>query len=98
MEKEKLQEKIDRLKEDSLKVRGKSKELFEMDKLSGMLKNEYKNKVNQYDNMYDSVETMKQLSSKPETTINLLEQQVEILTVQIKWELDWTKRAISSLN
>ena len=36
--------------------------------------------------------------SKEETVENLTNQQIEALSVRIKWELDWLKRVASSIN
>ncbi len=80
------------------KIHERARIIFEQEGVPSMLKNEYKNKVSQYDGMYDSVETMKQMSSKEETIDNLINQQIEILNVRISWELDWAKRAASKLN
>jgi len=40
---------------------------------------------------------MKGLTSKEDTLENLINQQIEILNVRIKWELDWAKRVIERL-
>ena len=79
-------------------VHEKSVEIIDSHKISSMLMNEYNNKVNQYDDMYKSLETMKALTSKEETIDNLINQQIEALSVRIKWELDWLKRVASSIN
>jgi hypothetical protein len=79
-------------------VHEKSVEIIDNHKISSMLMNEYNNKVNQYDDMYKSLETMKALASKEETIDNLINQQIEALSVRIKWELDWLKRVASSIN
>ncbi|SEK58656.1 hypothetical protein SAMN02910377_01245 [Pseudobutyrivibrio ruminis] len=89
--------KLEELHSKMVQVHDKAQSLFEMDNVPSMLKNEYRNKVSQYDNMYDSIETMKGLTSKEDTLENLINQQIEILNVRIKWELDWTKRVIERL-
>lgn len=82
------------LYEKMQKVHGKALEIFNLNKASSMLKNEFRNKVSQYDSMYDSIESMKAITDKAETMENLINQQLEILNVRIKWELDWAKRAL----
>ena len=79
-------------------VHEKARQVFDKPGLSSMLKNEYKNKTAQYSSMYDSIETMKSISDKEETIANLINQQIEILNVRIKWELDWATRAINALD
>lgn len=89
--------KLEELNTKKEMVHEKAKSLFEMENVPSMLKNEYRNKVSQYDNMYDSIENMKQLSTKEDTIENLINQQIEVLNVRIKWELDWAKRAITKI-
>ena len=74
-------------------VHDKAQGMFDIGTVPSMLKNEFNNKVSQYDNMYDSIETMKAMTDNQETIDNLIGQQIEVLTVRIKWELDWATRA-----
>ena len=90
--------KLEELYKKMIQVHEKSVEIIDNHKISSMLMNEYNNKVNQYDDMYKSLETMKALTSKEETIDNLINQQIEALSVRIKWELDWLKRVASSIN
>lgn len=90
--------KLEELYKKMIKVHEKAVEIIDNHKISSMLMNEYNNKVNQYDDMYKSLETMKSLTSKDETVENLINQQIEALNVRIKWELDWLKRVASSIN
>lgn len=90
--------KIEELYKKMAQVHEKAVEIIDNHKISSMLMNEYNNKVNQYDDMYKSLETMKALTSKEETIDNLINQQIEALSVRIKWELDWLKRVASSIN
>lgn len=79
------------------KVHDKAEIIYNQDGVPSMLKNEYQNRVSQYNDMYENCESMKLMTSKQETIDNLLNQQTEILTVRIKWELDWIKRVIEQL-
>lgn len=90
--------KLEELYKKMTQVHEKSVEIIGSHKISSMLMNEYNNKVNQYDDMYKSLETMKDITSKEETVENLTNQQIEALSVRIKWELDWLKRVASSIN
>lgn len=90
--------KLEELYKKMAQVHEKSVEIIDSHKISSLLMNEYNNKVNQYDDMYKSLETMKALTSKEETIDNLINQQIEALSVRIKWELDWLKRVASSIN
>lgn len=89
--------KLEDLYNKMTKVHAKANQIFDAGSFPATLKNEYKNKVSQYDSMYESVETMKALSTKPEAKENLVEQQIEILNTRIKWELDWMNRTIKSI-
>ncbi len=89
--------KLNELLENMNKVHERAKSLFEKDEVPTMLKNEYKNKVSQYDGMYESIETMKSMTTSSETIENLYNQQIEILNVRIKWEMDWINRTINIL-
>ena len=85
--------KLKELCEKMQMVHDKAQGLFDIGNVPSMLKNEYNNKVSQYENMYDSIETMKAMTDNQETIDNLIGQQIEVLTVRIKWELDWATRA-----
>lgn len=85
--------KLKELLEKKQMVHDKANGLFDIGTVPSMLKNEFNNKVSQYDNMYDSIETMKAMTDNQETIDNLIGQQIEVLTVRIKWELDWATRA-----
>lgn len=89
-------EELEALYNKMKKVHEKAQEIFKQGNLSSMIKNEYKNKVSQYDSMYQSLEDMKALSDKEDTVESLITQQAEVLNVRIKWQLDWAKRAITS--
>ena len=89
--------KLKELYEKMLLVHNKSQGLFDLGTVPSMLKNEFNNKVSQYDNMYDSIETMKAMTDNQETIDNLINQQIEVLTVRIKWELDWATRAAARI-
>ncbi len=88
--------KLNDLYNKMMQVHEKATDVFNNESTPSMLKNEFNNKVSQYDGMYDSVVTMKEMSSKPETIDNLTSQQIEILNVRIKWELDWMSRTIKT--
>lgn len=77
-----------------LQVHSKVETIYEQGTISSMYRNEYNNKVSQYDGMYQSIEDMKAITDKEDTIASLINQQIEILNVRIKWELDWAKRAI----
>ena len=53
--------------------------LFKTAKIPSMLMNEYKNKVEQYENMFDTCETMKKMVDTDEARQQLVVQQKEIL-------------------
>lgn len=89
--------KLKELYEKMLLVHNKSQGLFDLGTVPSMLKNEFNNKVSQYDNMYDSIETMKAMTDNQDTIDNLINQQIEVLTVRIKWELDWATRAAARI-
>ena len=93
MNEEKLKELYDKM----IQVHEKAESIYGQEGVPSMLKNEYRNKVSQYNDMYDNCESMKLMTSKQETIDNLLNQQAEILNVRIKWELDWAKRVIERL-
>ncbi len=88
---------LEKLEAKAERVHQKAQQIFEQPEISSMLKNEYKNKIDQYTSMYESIDTMKKISDKEETIANLVNQQIEILNVRIKWELDWANRAICFL-
>ena len=85
------------LYEKMTKVHVKAAFLYEMEGVSPTLKNEYKIKVSQYDGMYISLETMKSMTTKQDTIDNLDSQQIEMLNVRIKWEMDWATRVANNL-
>ncbi|MCR5581840.1 MAG: hypothetical protein K6F66_09660 [Pseudobutyrivibrio sp.] len=78
-------------------IHSKAEIIYKEDMVPSSLKNEYRNKVSQYESMYDSVETMKQMTDSDDTMNNLINQQIEILRVRIKWELEWANRAAGYL-
>ncbi len=87
-------EELNRMIDTKHKVHEKVSVIYEMGNIPAMLANEYRYKVSQYDNMYNSIETMKEMTSKKETIDNLVDQQIEVLNVRVNWELDWAKRAL----
>ena len=93
MNEEKLKELYDKM----IQVHEKAESIYDKEGVPSMLKNEYRNKVSQYNDMYENCQDMKLMTSKQETIDNLLNQQAEILNVRIKWELDWAKRVIERL-
>ena len=93
MDKSKLEELYNKM---SL-VHEKAQSAYQQEGVPSMLKNEFNNKVSQYNEMYENCESMKLMTSKEETIDNLFNQQLEILNVRIKWELDWIKRVLASL-
>lgn len=93
MNEEKLKELYDKM----IQVHEKVENIYDKEGVPSMLKNEYRNKVSQYNDMYENCQDMKLMTSKQETIDNLLNQQAEILNVRIKWELDWAKRVIERL-
>ena len=89
--------KLEELYSKMTQVHEKAGAVFAQEGVPSMLKNEFRNKVSQYDEMYENCEFMKGITLKQETIDNLLNQQAEILNVRIKWELDWAKRALEKL-
>ncbi len=67
--------------------------LFKTAKIPTMLMNEYNNKVSQYENMYDTVETMKTMAQTDDAVEKLNLQQKEILNRRIKCEMELAKKA-----
>ncbi len=94
MEKTKLEELYSKM----TMVHEKAQTVYGQEGIPSMLRNEFNNRVSQYNEMYDNCETMKLMTSKEETIKNLFNQQLEILNVRIKWELDWIKRVIELLS
>lgn len=93
-----METKLEELYQKKDMVHGKAAQLLETQKVPSAMKNEYNNKVSQYDEMYENVETMKLLSGNQETIENLLKQQLEILTVRINWELGWMKNVLGYIS
>lgn len=93
-----METKLEELYQKKDMVHGKAVQLLETQKVPSAMKNEYNNKVSQYDEMYENVETMKLLSGNQETIENLLKQQLEILTVRINWELGWMKNVLGYIS
>ena len=71
--------------------------LFKTAKVPSMLMSEYKNKVSQYENMIESVETMKKMAGSDEAVDKLIFQQKEILNRRIKCELELAKKVQSCM-
>ena len=90
--------KVQELYEKMLQVHERGQDCFSQDNVPSMLKNEYKNKVSQYDEMYENIEMMKGITTNPESIDNLLNQQHEILAVRIKWELGWIKKVLGHIS
>ncbi|MBP5596840.1 hypothetical protein [Pseudobutyrivibrio sp.] len=76
-----------------LEVHESVDKIFKTVEVPSMLKNEYNNKVSQYENMYESVETMKSMAQTEEAKESLINQQIEILNVRIKCEVELAKKA-----
>ena len=91
------QQELDNLYSRMLQIHNKVDEVFQEARLPGMLKNEYNNKINQYESMYSSVEMMKSIAKTKEAVDGLIDQQTEILNVRMKCELDLAKRAATYL-
>ena len=60
-------------------------ELFLEKNISGALKNEYNNKITQYDSMYSSLEDMKKMM-KDDASESLINHQMTILEQRIEFE------------
>lgn len=93
-----METKLEELYQKKDMVHGKAAQILETQKVPSAMKNEYNNKVSQYDEMYENVESMKLLSTNQETIDNLLKQQLEILTVRINWELRWMKNVLGYIS
>ncbi|WP_028235401.1 hypothetical protein [Pseudobutyrivibrio sp. MD2005] len=93
-----METKLEELYQKKDMVHGKAAQILETQKVPSAMKNEYNNKVSQYDEMYENVESMKLLSTNQETIDNLLKQQLEILTVRINWELGWMKNVLGYIS
>ena len=76
-----------------LEVHNTVDSIFKTVEVPSMLKNEYNNKVSQYENMYESVETMKAMAETDEAKEALVNQQIEILNVRMKCEVELAKKA-----
>ncbi|MBR5636350.1 MAG: hypothetical protein IKW81_05395 [Pseudobutyrivibrio sp.] len=94
MDKAKLEELYGKMTQ----VHEKAESVFNQEGVPSMMKNEFKNKVSQYDEMYENCESMKMMTSKQETIDNLINQQAEILNVRIKWELGWMKKVLEHIS
>ncbi len=71
--------------------------LFRTAKIPSMLMSEYKNKVSQYENMIESVETMKKMAGSDDAVEKLIFQQKEILNRRMKCELELARKAQSCI-
>ena len=78
-----------------LEVHNTVDSIFKTVEVPSMLKNEYNNKVSQYENMYESVETMKAMAETDEAKEALVNQQIEILNVRMKCEVGLAKKALA---
>ena len=78
-------------------VHGRVDVLFKTAKIPSMLMSEYKNKVSQYENMIESVETMKKMANTDDAVEKLIFQQKEILNRRMKCELELARKAQSCL-
>ena len=83
------------LKKKMEEVHGRVDVLFRTAKVPSMLMSEYKNKVDQSENMFDTVETMKKMVETNEAVDQLVVQQKEILNKRIKCELELAKKVQS---
>ena len=71
--------------------------LFKTAHIPSMLMSEYKNKVSQYENMIESVETMKKMAGSDDAVEKLVFQQKEILNRRMKCELELARKAQACL-
>ena len=85
------------LNKKMLEVHSRVDILFKTANIPSMLMNEYKNKVDQYENMFDTVETMKKMVDTDEAVQQLILQQKEILNRRIKCEMELARKAQSCL-
>ncbi|SDB12024.1 hypothetical protein SAMN02910298_00609 [Pseudobutyrivibrio sp. YE44] len=90
--------KLEELYSKMMQLHERAEIVFSQDGVPSMMKNEFKNKVSQYNEMYENCETMKLMTSKQETIDNLLNQQAEILNVRINWELGWVKTVLEHIS
>lgn len=81
------------LYQNMLQIHGKVDNIFQTVEVPSMLRNEYNNKVSQYENMFESVETMKSIAKTEEAKDSLVNQQIEILKVRIKCEVALAEKA-----
>lgn len=88
-----MSDNIESLYRKMQQVHEKVDAIFKAAKVPSMLMNEYNNKVSQYENMYETVETMKAMAGKEEAVEKLIFQQKEILNVRIKCELELAGKA-----
>ena len=78
-------------------VHGRVDVLFKTANIPSMLMSEYRNKVSQYENMFDTCETMKKMVETDEAVAQLGLQQKEILNKRIKCELELARKAQSCI-
>lgn len=80
-----MEEKLQLKKNEMEALHKEVYELFLEKNISGALKNEYNNKVTQYDSMYSSLEDMKKMM-KDEAKESLINHQMTILEQRIEFE------------
>lgn len=93
-----LQQQLTELIKSANQIHEEAEQLYQGQALPTVLKNEFKNKTEQYLTMYESVETMKSLATKQEAIENLMTQQISILERCKEVDTDWIKRANEYLN
>ncbi len=93
-----LQQQLTNQIETSNQIHEEAEQLYQEQVLPSVLKNEFKNKTEQYLTMYESVETMKSLATKPEAIENLILQQISILVRCSEVDSDWIRRVNEYLN
>ena len=73
-------------------IHEKAETMAASDSVPSPLKNEFKNKTEQFEDMFSDLEMMKSLTDKKESLDNLLDQELNVLKTRIKWEMDIVKR------
>ena len=80
-----MEEKLQLKKNEMEALHKEVYELFLEKNISGALKNEYNNKITQYDSMYSSLEDMKKMM-KDDASESLINHQMTILEQRIEFE------------
>ena len=86
-----MEEKLQQKKSEMQALHEEVYALFIEKNIKGALKNEYNNKITQYDNMYSSLETMKN-QMKEQAAEGLINHQLTILNQRMEFEREMKEK------